>query len=212
VQRTILILAILALVGWWLLVGENPLQLGRSFVGRGSRLTSSTLDANGNVVESIEDICAQVASALQRPVSEDAVLLARVSASENAGASEREKSAIQWVCRNDASAHLWSIRYTVTVNPGSLGVQTGRRYSTRGGGLLGNREIHEDDVNIAERVLSGEIGDLTGGATKFVHTTGFDSLAAFLGAHPKVQGWIDSGLEPIYLGDVGSLVVFREAT
>jgi len=123
------------LFAWWFFMGDNPIQLAHAFVGRGKQLTTSHLNDDGSLQESPEDLQAQVKAALGRDVALDAVLLARVTASEHAGASEREKSAIAWVCKNDADSHGWSIRYTVTVNPGTLGTQAGRRYSTAGGGL-----------------------------------------------------------------------------
>lgn len=195
----------LALAAWWFFVGDNPAHLVNQFVGRGRKLTTSHLDDAGNLIESPQDLQAQIALALGRSVDLDAVLLARVSASEHAGAFTKEKTAIQWVCRNDAQEHGWSIQYTVTVNPGSLGVQTGRRYSTRGGGLAGEREIHEDDLQIAEDILAGRSLDITGGAAKFVHKTGFKSVAAYLGLVAK---WQQDGLSPVFLGGVSSLVVF----
>lgn len=212
-RNMMLALATAAILGWWFFRGENPVQMARKFVGRGKRLTTSHLNADGSLRESPADLVAQVHAATGRSdISETAVLMARVSASENAGAAEREKTAIQWVLRNDAAAHAWSVRTAVTVNPGSLGKQAGRRYSTAGGGLLGSREIHDDDLYIAEAIERGEVADFTGGATKFIHYTGYKRFVDFLKANPKVQAWIDEdGLEPVFLGGVGNLVVFRSA-
>lgn len=191
----------------WFFQGNNPMHIVKQFVGRGKKLTTSSLDDSGNLRQSVDEIVKQVRNALGREISEDAVLLARMSASEHAGASEREKQAMQWVCKNDADSHGWSIRYTVTVNPGTLGEQTGRRYSTRGGGALGEREIHEDDVFVAESILAGDLPDITGGATKFVHMTGYRRFSDFLAGHPKVKQWSAEGLVPVALGDVSTLVV-----
>jgi hypothetical protein len=197
-----------ALLGWWFFAGDDPVQLIRQFVGRGKKLSTSTLRADGSLAESVEDIVEQVENALARSVGEDAVLMARVSASEHAGANEKEKAAIQWVLKNDAEKHGWSIQHTVTVNPGTLGSQAGRRYSTAGGGLAGSREIHEDDIYVAESIRAGVIPDLTYGATKFVHMTGYAKFEDFLLGHPKVQAWLDGGLAPVFLGGVSTLVVF----
>ncbi len=211
-EKIVVWLIIIGAFAWWFFMGDTPVQVGRGFFGRGRRLTSSTLNPDGSLKESPEDLQQQVQVALGRSVSLDAVLLARVSASEHYGAAEREKSAIQWVCRNDAAAHGWSIRTAVTVNPGTLGKQAGRRYSTAGGGLAGIKEIHEDDLWIAEGILGGTIPDLTYGATKFVHYTAYKSFVDFLEGNPKVQKWIDEGgLAPVFLGDVSTLVVFLPA-
>lgn len=206
--RAVFWLAVAALCGWWFFKGDNPVQLARSFLGRGKKLTRSTLNADGSLSESVDDLVSQVKTAIGRDVAEDAVAMARVSASEHDGADEREKGAIQWVLRNDAAAHGWSIRHAVTVNPGTLGSQAGRRYSTAGGGLAGCREIHEDDLYVAESILAGAIPDPTYGATKFVHMTHYRRFEDFLLGHPQVQAWLDAGLAPVYLGGVSTLVVF----
>lgn len=209
-RHLLLWVAVAAVLGWWFFMGDNPVQLVRQFVGRGKRLTRTSLDSNGDLVESVDEVVAQVRAAMGREVSEDAVILARVSASEHPGASEREKSAIQWACRNDASKHGWSRRYTVTVergaNRGKMGQQSGRRFSTA-------RDIYEDDLYIAESIDAGQIPDFTCGATKFIHYTGFKRFQDFLAARPKVQAWIDEGgLAPVFLGDVSNLVVFLPAS
>jgi len=198
--------AVAAVLGWWFFMGDNPVQLVRRFVGRGKRLTRTTIDGNDDVVQSVDEVVAQVRAAMGRDVSEDAILLARVSASEHPGAAEREKGAVQWVCRNDAAKHGWSQRYTVTVNRGTnrgkLGHQSGRRYAS-------HLDIYEDDLYIAESLLAGQIPDITFGATKFVHYTGFRRFQDFLAARPKVQAWIDEGgLAPVFLGDVSTFVCF----
>ena len=203
-----LTMAAAILLVWWLMAGDSPASVVRHVVGRGARLSASSLDSNGATVESIEAIKAQVEAALGRAVSEDALVMARVIASEDAGGTEAAKVAVGWVLRNDAEAHGWSIRFTATANPGTFGRQDrGRRYSTAGGGL-GTREIHTDDLLIAEAVTSGEVADPTGGATKFVHYTGYARFRDFLAAYPRVQAWVDGGLVPNFLGGVGALVCF----
>lgn len=206
------LLAPIALVaGWWFVEGDDPLALLRRIIGRGRRLSSSHLADTGATVESIEEIVGQVRKATGRDVSLDAVVMARVISSESPGGSRKEKTAIGWVLRNDADSHGWSIRYCATANPGNFGRQDfGRRYSTRGGGLTNSREIHEDDLAIAEAILSDGLEDPTGGARKFVHYTGFTRFADFLAARPRVRAWMTEagGALPVFLGGVGALVVF----
>jgi hypothetical protein len=186
---------------WWFFMGETPINLVRKFVGRGKRLSRSHLDGSDNIVESIDDLLAQASAVMGREVSQDAYLLARVSASENGGANAREKTAIQWVCRNDATSHGWSQWFTVTTAKGCLGRQKGRRYSTA-------LDPCEDDLFLAEAILGGQLPDITGGSTHFIHYTGYKRFVDFLTDYPNVRQWVKNGNVPINLGGVGLLVVF----
>ena len=212
VRKYWLLLAAAALAIWWFFSGDTPMSLIRAFVGRGQKLTVTT-NAGGDVTESLDDLVAQVVGTLGREVDPDAVIMARVAASENGKGTAREKQAIQCVLLNDAANHFNGDVYKCATNGrAGMGAQSGpgfvRRYSTVGGGLLGYREIHEDDLSIAERLRAGELTDETGGAEKFIHYTGYAHLEDFLAAHPKVQGWIDSGLIPVSLSGTGVLVCF----
>ena len=208
----------LCLVGlgvWWFFTGDTPVSLVRAYVGRGRQLTTSTNDGD-NVAESLDDLCAQIGGILGGTPDPDAVIMARVAASENGKGTTREKTAIMLVLQNDAAAHFGGNVYACATagvaGHSGMGAQsknnvTFRRYSTVGGGLLGYREIHEEELSIAQGIRAGQIADFTGGAEKFIHYTGYARLADYLATHPKVQGWIDSGLEPVSLGGVGVLVV-----
>jgi hypothetical protein len=202
-------LAVLLLLAWWFFMGDTPIEIARAFLGRGKQLTTSSLNTDGSLVQSPEDLQNQVQTALGRSVALEAVLLARVSASEHAGANQAEKTAIQWVCKNDAVTHGWDIRTCVTVNPGTLGTQPGRRYSTAGGGA-GSREIHEDDLAIAESIVAGTTQDPTSGATKFIHWTNYDSFSDYLAGHPAVAAWENEGLVPQQLPGTSTLIVFTK--
>lgn len=206
-------LGVLLLLAWWFFMGDDPIQVVRAFLGRGKQLTTSHLNADGSLQESLSDLVAQVNAATGRSdVTADAVGMSRVSASEHAGASQTEKAAIQWVLKNDAAAHGWSIEKAITVNPGTLGTQAGRRYSTAGDGdgRPFGREIHEDDLAVAEAINAGTIADPTSGATKFIHWTGYDSFTDFLDGHPAVQAWTKSGLVPQSLPGCSTLIVFTQ--
>jgi hypothetical protein len=209
-------LALLGLGLWWFFTGDTPVSLVRAFVGRGRQLTTSTKDGV-NVAESLDEFCAQISGILGGTPDPDAVIMARVAASESGKGTTREKTAIMLVLQNDAAKHFGGDLYrcaTAAVKGYSgMGAQADggvsvRRYSTVGGGLLGYREIHEEELAIAQDIRSGAIQDWTGGAEKFIHYTGYARLADYLAAHPKVQGWVDSGLAPVSLGGVGVLVVF----
>lgn len=200
-----------ALLCWWFFTGQGPVGIVRAYFGRGARLTASHLDGAGNVLESPEQIQGQVVGALGRPVELDAVIMARVIASESPGGTVKEKAAIGWVLQNDAAAHGWTLAYTAyKAGPADnvFGSQAGRRYATTGGGT---REIYDADLEIAEGIRAGRIPDPTGGATKFVHFTGYRRFRDWLADHPKVQGWIDAGVVPVALGGVGTLIVFVDS-
>jgi hypothetical protein len=203
---------------WWFLTGDTPVSIVRAFVGRGRRLTSSS-DADGDKLtdESLDDLVGQIAKAVGYTPDRDDVLTARVIASENGKASAEEKTAIGWVLRNDAAKHFADNLFACATNGHKyqLGAQVGpgfvARYSTIGS--AGNtlqlyREIHEDDLSIAQDIRSGALPDPTGASEKFIHYTGFSRFKDWLAQHPKVQGWIDSGLTPVSLPGCGVLVVF----
>ena len=195
--RRLLPYLLVAIAAWWFFTGDLPDGVWRRFVGRGRQLSRSTLSDGANCDQTIDDLVAQAAATMGRAVATDAYLLARVSASEHGGANAREKGAIQWVCKNDAAAHGWSISYTVTVNPGTLGTQAGRRYSTR-------FDPCEDDLEVAELILAGQLADITGGAQHFVHKS--PAFVVSGGWSRVLTNW--AGLSPVYLGNVSSLVVF----
>lgn len=211
-RKHLLWLFVAVILGWWFFAGESPVTVAKNFIGRGHKLTTSHLNADGSLQESIDDIQAQLSAAVGRQVSRTAAICARVVASESPGGTDKEKVAIIHVLLNDAAAHGWSLDYTVTVNPGTLGSQAGRRYSTAGGGKLGSREVHEDDLFWAEAIEGGAYGDVTGGASKFIHWTGAKSFADWLAGHPKVQEWVSAGTKPIDLGGVGCLIVFVKSS
>jgi hypothetical protein len=158
-----------------------------------------------NVDQGIDELVAQASAVMGRPVSQDAYLLARTSGTEHGSAEEREKTVIQWVCLNDARAHGWSIFKVLTVtNPdiagpvaGFLGSQKGRRFGT-------SFDPYEDDLDIAERLIAGQVADISGGATHFVHKT--PAFVASGGWARTLANW--TKLAPVYLGNVSSLVIF----
>lgn len=203
--KRLLPLLFVALAAWWFFTGDLPDGIVKTFMGRGRRLSVSTLSDGHNVDQSIDDLVAQASAVMGRPVAQDAYLLARTSSTEHGSAGEREKTVIQWICWNDAQAHGWSIFKVLTVtNPkvpdaaaGFLGSQKGRRYGT-------SFDPYEDDLEIAERILAGQIADITGGATHYVHKT--PAFVASGGWDRVLADW--SKLGPVYLGGVSSLVVF----
>ena len=188
----------LAIFAWWFFTSDTPVNILAHIIGRGKRLGTHTLDDDGNVVEKLDDLVAGASSIVGRSVSKDAYLLAAVSASEHAHAGIKEKALIQRVMMNDAAAHDWSLEYTITVGKG-MGKQSGRRCSTANGPW-------EDDLAIAEANIAGTITDDSGGATKFVHKTGFRTITDYTAICEK---WFsEDGVVPVDVGGVSSLRIF----
>jgi hypothetical protein len=183
----------------WFLLGENPVQAlaAKLGIGRGRRLTMLTLDDQGNVLENIDDLTEAATEVMGRPVSKDALLLAIMSGSEHASASEKEKAAMQRVALNRITVSK-DLESVLTGGKG-LGEQTGRPFSTA-------RDAWEDDLAIAEANLAGELEDETLGATRFVHKTGFASLGRYQEVCAK--WYAEAGIVPIDIGGVSSLRLF----
>lgn len=198
-RKNLFFLAAVAAVLWWLMTGDAPvLSYLRSIVGRGKRLTTTSLDDDGNIGVSPDELAAQAGQLLGRDVATDAYTLARIADSENPTATLREKAAIMQVCINDAAQHLWSIGFAATVGKG-YGRQRGRRYSTA-------RDPYEQTLTLAEAVLVGAVADETRGSSHFVHKTGFASLGAYQSLVADWQARLH--IVPVKLPGVSSFRLF----
>lgn len=197
-RRWLWVVLAVALVSFW---GRHVV---RDFVTKGRRLTTTTL-GDGYVEASPDELAAAAAAVVGRPVSVDAYALARMVRSEAGSGSVRARQAVAWVAINDAGER-WSLLYTLTVNnrrpANKFGQQLGGRYAT-------SRDPYENDLAIAEAVLAREVSDPTGGATKFVHRGAFGKQEGTGSYESVVQRWGREGYQPLELGDVGDLVVFR---
>jgi hypothetical protein len=188
----------LAVFVWWFFTGDTPVNILANIIGRGRRLGTHTLDDSGTVIESLDDLVAGASSIVGRPVSADAYMLAAVSASEHAKAGAKEKALIQRVMMNDADKQGWSLQFCITVGRG-MGEQSGRRCSTVNGPW-------EDDLALAEANLAGAQPDDSGGATKFVHKTGFKTITDY---YAVCRDWYaESKIVPVDVGGVSSLRIF----
>lgn len=184
-------------------------MVGSALLNRGRRLSSCTLDDAGNVNETPDALTAQATAILGRAVTVTAYTRARVSYSEHPAAGAKEIQCIQNVLANDAAKEGWDVVKCATVtNPavtsaidGEYGHQSGRRYAS----YLDPYEAH---LAIAEQLEAGTLGDLTFGATHYVHITGYASFADFLDDHANVKKWIAAGVVPVDLGGVSTLRVF----
>jgi hypothetical protein len=172
-------------------------MLVTNFIGRGRRLGTHLQDADGNNIESLDDLVAGAAAVLGRQVDRDAYVLASVSASEHAHAGEKEKALIQRIVMNYAASH-GGIYQAVTGGKG-MGTQPGRYCSTVNGPF-------EDDLKYAEANLAGTQPDDSYGAQHWVHKTGFKTLTDY---QDVCDSWYaDMGVVPFDVGGVSSLRIF----
>jgi len=188
----------LGLAAWWFFTGDDPVMLLQALVGRGRRLTTHHQDANGDNIENLEILIGEAVGAVGRTISEDAYLLASISASEHGNAGAKEKALIQRIVMNYADHRGVSILQAATGGKG-LGTQPGRYCSTANG-------IFEDDLQIAEANLAGELADDSSGSLHWVHKTGFATLGDYQRVCAK---WKAEGIGvPVDVGGVSSLRIF----
>lgn len=185
--------------------------LNVDLVDRGRRLTKSTTNAAGVVLEAPEELVAAAGRLLGRTVTLDAYAMARVVRSEVGTRASVEKVAVAWVLRNDAADLNWSIARAVTFHrtasrDGRFGRQTSGRYAS---GL----DPYESDLNIAESVLSAHFPDPTRGALKFVHKAAFGVQAGTRTYEEVLAEWRREGLEPRSVhGAADDFVVFTRGS
>lgn len=149
-----------------------PVYLMAYFTGiRGRRLTTSTLDTNGDIVETPTDLAAAASAFLGRDVSVSAYALARNIHSEEASSSQATQAAIAWVAMNVSGGDIVGLltRDKNAHGVGRFGVQTGRWASTKS-------DPYEGDLEVAEAVLSGTYPDPTNGAVHYFRPTLQDIL------------------------------------
>lgn len=138
---------------------------------RGKRLTHSTTDDNGDVVESPVELAIAASQVVGRDVTAAAYALARNIHSEEGGSDQATQTAVAWVAVNVANGSIVSLltRCRRASGQGKFGSQTGRWASTA-------RDPYEGDLEVAEGVLSGAIPDPTGGAVHYFRPTLQDLL------------------------------------
>lgn len=180
------------------LVGPSAAYAALDALKRGRRLSSgeSTPAAGAAAATKI----------LGRTVDPDAYALARMVRSEAGRENGVHKAAVAHVALNDARANGWTVAGTVTMRrggSGTFGAQSG------GGRYATTRDPYENDLAVAEQVLSGALPDPTGGAVKFVHRTAFGVQEGTTTYAGVVARWGEDGLRPREIpGASGSLVVF----
>jgi hypothetical protein len=190
-------------------------ETGRSIVvdltNRGRRLTSTTMDGNGNITVAPDELAAQAAELLGRQVSTEAYAMARMFRSEEGSSGAVVKRLLGWVAINDADELGWDLVQlftysTVASRKGHFGQQLSRRYSTV-------QDPYENDLAVAELVLAerdGDKGDPTAGAVKFVNKNAFASQAGASNYETVRAQWAKEGLSPTLIaGAPDNLVFFR---
>lgn len=153
----------------------------------GRKVSNAQADATGKVPLLPKEVVAQVARNLGRPVTDDAVALAKMLASEGYRDTPLKRSARAWVAYNDLAELRrrfgwkdFTRLFTFSTQRNQLGYfgaqEKGRRYAT-------NADIYEGHILDAETLIASFAtgNDPTNGATKFV-----DENA--LGKQPGTEG------------------------
>lgn len=175
-------------------------------VGAGKRLSSSTRDDAGIVVEDPEELREQAATAsgLGSELTSDTYALARMVRSEAGSADLTTKVRLACVAINQARALGWS-PYDVIVYHKS-GSRDGRYGSQITGRFASGSDPYEIDVKAA--VLAQQ-NDITNGATNFAHQNAFGKQ---LGTASSIQPFVDTlaqeGKVPGYFPPDSNLIFF----
>lgn len=173
---------------------------------RGSRLTETYTNVDGNIPEEPQDLANAASAVLGFDADLNTYGAARMVRSEEGSLSPEVRALLVHVLLNDAHAlGGWSITETLTYstnpdNRGLYGHQTTRRYSTA-------LDPYEQDYGIAAQVIASRAAgeaDPTNGATKFFNRG--------LAMNPVPASWLASGYQPEQLDPAPDrLVFFRKA-
>jgi hypothetical protein len=178
-------------------------------IGRGARLTTTTVDDAGVVQADPDELAAQASAVMGRPVSLDVLALSRMVRSEGVDAGVlRVRVALNDVNDlNERKGYGWSpfdlITYsTVAAARGKFGTQLHRRYAS-------SKDSYEGDVRLVELEMSNGF-DATGGAVKFVDRSSFGVQEGTGSYDALVETWAQEGLQPFNVpGYSDDFVVFR---
>ncbi|HZE50654.1 MAG TPA: hypothetical protein VE074_13885 [Jatrophihabitantaceae bacterium] len=178
-------------------------------IGRGARLTTTTLDAAGVVQVDPQLLVAQASAVMGRPVSADVLALSRMARSEGIAAGVlRVRVALNDLADlNDRKDYGWSAFDLITYSTdaaarGKFGTQLHRRYAS-------SKDSYQGDVVLVETEMSNGV-DNTGGAVKFVDKSSFGVQAGTGSYDALVASWADEGLQPFPVpGYSDDFVVFR---
>jgi hypothetical protein len=194
-------------VAFCIVTGTNPIAPLVDVVGRGQRLTFSTV-VEGVVRESPAALAAQAAAVVGRPVSEEAIALALMVRAEGGSGGQTSKVYRCHVAYNQASGLGWSVVEVITYHTTPtrnrhFGEQITGRFAS-------GRDCYEGDLQAAEfaaaQRAAGE--DPTAGALNFVDRDSFGVQSGTGSFADVVDRWAADGKVPGTLPDAQSGLVF----
>ena len=183
-------------------------------IGRGDRLTTTSLDANGMIPDDVDDLVAQASAVLGAAADPDLYALARMARSEgiSAGALRIHVALNDLADLNTRKGYGWSAVDLITYSTdaaarGHFGQQLHRRYASTQDPYAGDYAL------AAQTVADHNAGvDATGGAIKFVDKSSFGVQAGTGSYDAIVATWAQEGLQPFNVpGYSDDFVVFRRA-
>lgn len=187
--------------------GTNPLAPLVDVVERGKRLNYATV-VGGVVQESAADLAAAAGEVLGRPVSEEAIALARMVRSEDGSAGQIAKSYKCHVAYNQAEKLGWSVVKLITYHTaperaGHFGEQITGRFAS-------GHDPYENDLTAAEyaQAQRGAGQDPTFGALNFVDVGGFGAQLGTGSYQATVDAWAKDGKVPGKLPETPNGLIF----
>ncbi len=187
--------------------GTNPLAPLVDVVDRGQRLNYSTV-VGGVVQESAAVLAAAAGEVLGRPVTLDAIALARMVRSEDGTAGQIAKCYKCHVAFNQAEKLGWSVVKLITYHTaadraGHFGEQITGRFAS-------GRDPYENDLSAAEYAIAQRAAgqDPTFGALNFVDVGGFGAQLGSGSFQDTVEAWAKDGKVPGRLPDSPSGLIF----
>jgi len=202
--------------GVLLLWGKPIVNTVVDVIGRGDRLTTTSLDDNGMIPDDVDDLVAQASAVLGITADPDLYALARMARSEgiDAGALRIHVALNDLADLNSRKGYGWSavdlITYSTDANArGHFGQQLHRRYASTQDPYSGDYYLAAQTVS-QHNATSGFYGDPTGGAIKFVDKSSFGVQAGTGSYDDLVATWAKEGLQPSNVpGYSDDFVVFR---
>lgn len=183
---------------------DGGINFVSDLVGSGQRLTTSSTNSDGVVLQDPDHLLAEACETVGRDISADAYALARMVRSEAGSSDLLTKVRLANVAMNQARSLGWSV-YDVIVyhktasRDGRYGAQISGRFAS-------TRDPYESDLEAAEKALQG---DITGGATNFAHQSAFGKQ---LGTASNIQPFVDTlaseGKVPGYYSPDSNLIFF----
>ena len=204
--RFVLVLAICAL--GFVLVTTDALPALVDVVARGRRLSVDADNPDGVTLTRVDDLVAQAAAVVGRPVDRDAYSLARVCRSEEGKLGQIAKNALCHVVMTQADALGWEITYTVLYHKTSS--RSDHYGAQMSGRVASGVDPYESDLAAAEHAMAERAAGLdpTSGATNFVDRRAFgvqDGTGSFA---ELVDTWAADGKTPGTLPGISEHLVF----